>query len=169
MNISIRNRKIVFSALVGALYAVLTLMLAPLSYGIIQCRVSEALTVLPFFSSFSVIGLGVGCLVANLLSPIGIPDIIFGSLATLAAAYVTYKIGKSNLKFKRLLAPLPAVIINGVVVGILLNIYSPFNLINYLTAMGSVALGELIPCYLIGIPLITLIEKNKKLKDYLIF
>lgn len=164
-NTSIKTKKIIYSALIAAVYAALTLFMAPLSYGPIQCRISEALTVLPFFSSFSVIGLSIGCLIANIMSPIGILDMIFGTLATFAAAFATYRIGKSNLKYKRVLAPLPAVIINGIVVGILINISLPSSLITYLTTMGSVALGEILPCYLIGLPLLNLIEKTKKLKE----
>ena len=164
-NISIKTKKIIYSALIAAVYAALTLFMAPLSYGPIQCRISEALTVLPFFSSFSVIGLTIGCFVSNIMSPIGLLDIIFGTLATFAAAFITYNIGRSNLKYKKLLAPLPAIIINGIVVGILLNISLPSTLLTYLATMGSVAIGEFIPCYIIGLPLLTLIEKNKKLKE----
>ena len=99
------------------------------------------------------------------MSPIGLLDIIFGTLATFTAAFITYNIGRSNLKYKKLLAPLPAIIINGIVVGILINISLPSTLLTYLATMGSVAIGEFIPCYIIGLPLLTLIEKNKKLKE----
>ena len=164
-NTSIKTKKIIYSALIAAIYAALTIFMAPLGYGVVQCRISEALTVLPFFSSFSVIGLAIGCLVANIMSPIGILDMIFGTLATLAAAFVTYNIGRSNLKYKKLLAPLPAVIINGIVVGILINISLHSTPMTYLASMGLIALEEIIPCYIIGLPLLTLIEKNKKLKE----
>jgi len=163
-NLSLKTKKIVYTALIAAVYAALTLFMAPLSYGPIQCRISEALTVLPFFSSFSVLGLSIGCFVANIMSPIGILDMIFGTFATLAAAFITYNIGRSNLKYKRLLAPLPAVIINGIVVGVLINISLPSSLLTYFVTMGSVALGEIIPCYVIGLPLLNLIEKNCRLK-----
>ena len=77
------THKLVSAAVVGALYAVLTLVLAPISYGLVQCRVSEALCILPFFMPHTAWGLFFGCAVANIASAAGLPDIIFGSLATL--------------------------------------------------------------------------------------
>lgn len=173
------TQKIVFAALIGAIYAAITIFLAPFSYGPVQVRVSEALTILPFFSGFSVWGLFIGCIVANLFSPVGILDIIFGSLATLIGAVSTYLIGKSNFKYKKYLAPLPPVIINAVVVGILINItmvkdpassiIKGFTL-NTAALWGTmlwVGLGEFISCYAIGLPLLAVIEKNNKLRKYL--
>ena len=90
-------KKIVFTSVTAALYATLTLILAPIGYGPIQFRVSEALTLLPLVFPESVLGLYIGCIIANILSLYGLPDIIFGSMATLAAAVVTYLIGK-NIK-----------------------------------------------------------------------
>ncbi|MDN5317492.1 MAG: hypothetical protein PWR08_1617, partial [Thermoanaerobacterium sp.] len=113
-----KTKKIVYGALIAALYAVMTIALAPISYGQIQVRVAEALTVLPFFSSYSILGLFVGCIIANMVGGNGIFDVVFGSLATLISAVITYYIGKSNLRYKRYLAPLPPVIINAVIIGI---------------------------------------------------
>jgi len=170
------TKRIAYAAIVAALYATLTLAIAPLGYGPVQFRVSEALTVLPFFSSFSVLGLTMGCLISNIISPYGILDLIFGSFATLIAAIITYKIGKSNFKFKRYLAPFPAVIINGIIIGILINLSLPnkpvlsgllgisLNTKELMPTMLLIAIEELIPCYLIGLPLLLLIEKNPKLK-----
>ena len=171
------TKKIVYAAFIAALYATLTLAIAPLGYGPVQFRVSEALTILPFFSSFSVFGLTIGCLISNIISPYGILDLILGSLATLIAAIITYKIGKSGLKFKRYLAPLPAVIVNGIIIGILLNLSLPnkpiftsllgisLNTKELIPTMLLIAFEELIPCYLIGLPLLFLIEKNSRLKE----
>lgn len=152
--------KIVAAALIASIYAALTLMLAPLSYGEVQFRVAEALTVLPFFSSFSIWGLFIGCIISNILSPIGPLDMIFGSLATLIAAIMTYYIGKSNLKYKRYIAPLPAVIVNAVIIGILIG-YSA-NIPFILPAL-QVGFGQLVICYVLGLPLLIAIEKNTKL------
>jgi len=166
----------VYAAFIAALYATLTLAIAPLGYGPVQFRVAEALTVLPFFSSFSVLGLTLGCLISNIISPYGILDLIFGSFATLVAAIITYKIGKSNLKFKLYLAPLPAVIVNGIVIGLLINLSLPskpiltsllgisLNTKALIPTMLLIAVEELIPCYLIGLPLLLLIKKNPTLK-----
>ena len=75
------TRSLCLSAIIAALYAALTLLLAPISYGNIQCRVSEAFTVLPMVLPQSIPGLFVGCLIANIFSPTpSIWDIVFGSL-----------------------------------------------------------------------------------------
>ena len=166
MNTKISTKKLVYGALIAAIYAVLTIVLAPLSYGAVQVRVSEVLTVIPFFSSFSVLGLTIGCLISNLLSPIGILDIVFGTLATFASAFLTYKIGKSNLKYKIYLAPLPAVIINGIVVGILINISLPSSPMVYISSMLLIAFEEMLPCYVLGLPLLILIDRNKGLRKF---
>jgi uncharacterized membrane protein len=157
-------RKIVFGGVIGAIYAALTLALAPISYGEVQFRIAEALTVLPFFSVFSTWGLFVGCLISNLMSPIGPLDMIFGSLATFAAAIMTYFIGKSNLKFKRFIAPLPAVLVNAVIVGWLIS-YSAN--VPFIIPALQVGFGQLVVCYVLGLPLLMVIDRNEKLKSYL--
>lgn len=155
---------LVFAAVIGSIYATLTILLAPISYGQIQVRVAEALTVLPFFSSYSIGGLFVGCIVANIFGGNGPIDIIFGSLATLVAAIVTYYIGKSNIHYKKYLAPLPPVIINAVVVGFILHYTLQLPLI---LTMLWVGLGEAISCYAIGLAVLTVFEKNSALMKYL--
>ena len=88
--------KLATAAVVGACYAVLTMILAPISYGAVQFRVSEALCILPFFMPCTAWGLFGGCIIANLLTG-NIFDIVFGSLATLAAALITAEIGRRGL------------------------------------------------------------------------
>ncbi|MCK4590192.1 MAG: QueT transporter family protein, partial [Candidatus Latescibacteria bacterium] len=95
--------------LIGALYAALTLALAPISYGPLQVRVSEALTVLPYVMPASVWGLFIGCFLANWLGGLGPWDIFGGSLLTLLAAILTYWVRKTG---KPWLAPLPPVLVN---------------------------------------------------------
>lgn len=87
------TRKLTAAAVIGALYAVLTVVLEPISYGPVQFRISEVLCILPFFFPNAAWGLTVGCLIANLFGPNGLLDILFGSLATLLAALCTAKIG----------------------------------------------------------------------------
>ncbi|MBP2071252.1 QueT transporter family protein [Thermoanaerobacterium butyriciformans] len=157
-----RTKKIVYGALIAAVYAVVTVALAPISYGQIQVRVAEALTIMPFFSSYSIFGLFVGCIIANMIGGNGIFDVVFGSLATLISAVITYYIGKSNLRYKRYLAPLPPVIINAVIIGIELNVV--FNL-PLVASMLWVGLGEMIACYVLGLPLLLYIDKNEKIKE----
>lgn len=114
------SRKLVHIALIAAIYAAITIVLAPFSYGPVQVRVAEALTILPFIFPESVLGLFIGCLIANLYGGYGIIDIVFGSLATFAAAYLTRKMPHW------LLAPLPPVVVNAVVVGLMLHYVAGF-------------------------------------------
>jgi len=171
-------RKILISATIAGIYAAATLAFMPISFGPVNFRISEALTLLPFFSPYAVAGVTVGCLVSNLLSPYGIIDMVLGTLATFIAALLTYYIGKSNLKFKKLLAPLPPVIVNAVVVGILINLTLlkgpsgsvtsiSLNKEALLSTMFMVGLGEFIVCYFVGLPLLLGFEKNKKIREYL--
>ena len=94
------------SGIIAAAYAALTLLFYPLSYGLSQLRVSEGLCILPYFTPAAVPGLFLGCIVANIFGGFGLLDIVCGSLATLIAAYATYKIKN------KWLAPLPAVLAN---------------------------------------------------------
>lgn len=128
------TRSVCLSAMIAALYAALTLLLAPISYGAIQCRISEAMTLLPLLLPQAIPGLAVGCLVANLLSPVAIWDVLFGTLATLLAAIGTYALRK-----KPLLAALCPVVSNGLIVGTVLSIFYALPL--WLT-MLQVAVGE---------------------------
>ena len=139
------TNKIVRIAVIAALYAAITILLAPISYGMVQVRVSEALTVLPFIFPESVLGLFLGCLIANIYGGLGIIDIIFGSLATLMAAYLTAKMPAPFL------APLPPVLVNAVVVGFVLKyvLGAPLFL-----SMLYVGLGQFAACYLLGLPLL---------------
>ena len=127
-------RSLCMSAVIAALYAALTLLLAPISYGPIQLRLSEALTLLPMVLPQAVPGLFVGCLIANLYTGM-LTDIIFGSLATLLAAVCTYL-----LRRKPFLAAACPVISNGVIVGLVLSL--SFHLPVALT-MAEVAVGEI--------------------------
>jgi len=127
------TRSLCMSAVIAALYAALTVLLAPISYGPIQCRISEALTLLPILLPQAIPGLFVGCLIANLMTGM-LTDILFGSLATLLAAVGTYL-----LRRKPLLAAACPVIANGVIVGLVLSLSA--NLPVALT-MAEVAIGE---------------------------
>lgn len=131
---SFNTKALCLSGIIAALYAALTLMLPPLSYGAWQCRLSEALTLLPLVLPQSVPGLTVGCLVANLLSPVGIWDVLFGTLATLLAAVGTYA-----LRSRPLLAASCPVISNGLIVGMMLSVV--YSLPPVLTII-QVAAGE---------------------------
>ena len=147
--------RIATAAIVAAAYAALTITLAPISYGAIQFRVSEALTVLPFFMPCTVWGLWVGCILANLYTG-SIADILFGSLATLLAALLTAWFGKQgNTIRNRLLGCLMPVVFNAVIIGAVLTwgyqIQSfPSLLASYGFNALTVGLGEMGVLYLIG-------------------
>ncbi len=152
-------RKLTLAAAVAALYAVLSYFsnIFGIAYGPIQCRFSEALCVLPFFFPSAVPGLFIGCLISNLLSPYGLPDVIFGSAATLVAAVWT-----SRLNHK-LLAPLPPVLCNGLIVGAVIAFEGATESGAFLSLFAyhafTIALGELLACYVLGGILLTALPK----------
>lgn len=138
-------------ALIGSLYVALTMMLAPISYGPIQVRVSEALTLLPWLWPEAIPGLFLGCAAANFFGGFGLIDVVFGSFATLAAAFLT------RLMPNRWLAALPPVLVNALVVGYYLSFLAemPF----YLT-FTYVALGQAVACGALGVPLLTFLHRR---------
>ena len=136
-----------------------------LTFGPIQCRFSEALCVLPFFLPETAWGLGVGCLIANLLSPYGVLDIVVGSAATLLAALLTARCQKTCL------SPLPPVINFSELFGLVLAYeqagtsaaFWPTYAFNALT----VGLGEAVACYGLGGLLLWRLDKSNALQRYL--
>ena len=148
------------AGIIAAIYFVLTVAIAPLSYGQIQLRISEALCILPFFTPAAIPGLFLGCLLANIYSTLGVFDVVFGSLATLIAAYLTYKIAHlpGEKKWHKWMLPLPSVIVNAFVVGALLYflVELPFWL-----SVVYVGAGQAIACYILGMPLFFLLSKHK--------
>ena len=158
----LRTRQLTLAALTAAAYAVLSYFgsIFGITYGPIQCRFSEALCVLPFFLPETAWGLGVGCLIANLLSPYGVPDIVFGSLATLLAAMWTRRCRS------RWTAPLPPVICNAVIVGGLIAYYEAGFSAAFPAAFAynafTVGLGEALACYVLGLLLLKAVEKFRR-------
>lgn len=145
------TRSLCVSAVIAALYAAMTLLLAPISYGPIQLRLSEAMTLLPMLLPQAIPGLFVGCLIANLYTGM-LTDIIFGSLATLLAAVGTYL-----LRRKPFLAASCPVISNGVIVGLVLALSA--NLPLALT-MAQVAIGE-IGAVIVGFIILSAMKRAK--------
>lgn len=139
-------------AMIAGVYAVLTIIFTPISYGPLQVRIAEALTVLPFIWPEAVAGLFVGCITANIVGGLGLWDIGLGSVATLWAAWLTSRMSKTGL------APLPPVLINGVIVGSYLSVL--FGL-PWWSTMAYVAAGQTIACYLLGLPLLHLLLRIK--------
>jgi uncharacterized membrane protein len=151
-------RDIARGAIIAAVYALLTIFLAPISSGLIQCRVAEAMSVLPYFTFSAVPGLFIGCVLANLLTGAPAYDVVFGSLATLLAAYITYLMRKRVPKW---LAPLPSVVVNALVVGALLTYVYDVG-VSYWVAAGYVAAGQAIACFALGLPLMSLLARFRE-------
>ena len=152
----IQMKRLTYSAVIAAVYAVLTIFLAPISFGFLQCRVSEALTVLPVMSSAAVPGLFIGCLISNIYMG-NMIDIIFGSIATLAAAICT-RLTRKN-KWVAMIFP---VIFNAVIVGGYLGLFIDTSKSQPVWLyMLSVGAGQAVACYGLGIPLLNILKKLK--------
>ena len=164
--------RIAASAIIAAAYAVLTIVLAPISYGPVQFRVSEALAVLPFLMPGTVWGVFAGCIIANLYTG-SVLDIVFGSLATLLAALLTAWFGKKGNTVKnRLLGCLMPVLFNAVIVGAVLTwgyLFQEFPspLLSYGFNALTVGLGEAGVLYLIGYTLLKQLPKIKSIREYI--
>ncbi len=128
-------------AMIAAIYVVLTWALAPFSFGKIQVRVSEALTILPVFTAAAVPGLFVGCLIGNAIGGALLPDILFGSLATLIGAFFTRKLRDRH----PLLWPIPPIVSNTLIIPFILRCAYGIDLPVPLM-MLTVGLGELLSC-----------------------
>lgn len=146
-----RTNYYVHAAVIAALYVVLTYLAwgFDLASGAIQCRVSEALTVLPFFTNAAVPGVTVGCFLANLLMGSPLPDVVFGTLATFLGAVGTWAVRKN-----RFACSVPPVVSNALIIPFVLRYaYGIPDAIPLL--MITVGAGELIACVLFGQMLIT--------------
>ena len=154
-------RSLCLSAVIAALYAALTLSFQAISFGAIQFRVSEAMTLLPVLVPEAVPGLAVGCLISNLFNPMGatVYDVVFGTLATLMAAVLT-----RHIKGSIWLRAFPPVICNAVIIGLVLTYAYGIDLLwmNMLT----VGLGQAVVCYVLGVPLVRILEKQPFLQKW---
>ena len=152
-------RFIVIAAMIAAIYAGLTLAIAPISYGALQFRISEAMIIFAAATPAAIPGLTVGCILANLGSPFGVPDIVLGSLASLLAALFAYF--TRHIRFKNIpwLAPLGAVVFNGFLVSLTIMLFSDTEFAYWLS-VAEIGLCEFLPCYVLGIPLWLLMEKS---------
>lgn len=150
------NKKVNFlcqAAVIAALYVVLTFTFSAFASGVIQVRISEALTVLPFFTPAAIPGLVVGCLLSNWLTGCVIWDILFGSLATLLGA-----LGSYALRRHQWLVPIPPIAANMIIVPFVLRYaYDVPDALPYM--MGTVGAGEIISCYILGMLLLLSLKK----------
>ena len=147
---------LVTAAMIAALYVVLSFAISAfgLASGAIQIRVSEALTILPYFTSSAIPGLAIGCLLFNLLSGAAILDVIFGTLATLLGAVCSYFLGKAakQVAWMKFLVPVPPILANAFIIPwVLKTAYGLADAYWYLVA--TVGIGEIISCEVLGIVL----------------
>ncbi|MTK13562.1 MAG: QueT transporter family protein [Clostridiaceae bacterium] len=153
-------KKLVKIAITAAVYTVATLAIAPLSYGAIQFRLSEVMTLLAFIDPVYIIGLVLGCAISNLYSPLGIVDVIVGTSATLISVYMISK--TKNL----LISTLWPTIMNGLIVGA--ELFFVLNQPFWLSTI-YVALGEFVVVTCIGYPLFKLLLKREDVIKILIY
>ncbi len=131
-------------AAIAALYVVLTLVFAPISFGPMQVRISEILTILPLFTPAAIPGLFIGCIIGNIAGGAIVLDVVFGSIATLIGAVVGYL-----LRFNRWLVPIPTIVANALIVPFVLKYGYGIDLPLFLMAV-YVAVGEIIGCFVLG-------------------
>ena len=143
-----KSKKLVF-----ALYVVLTYVFSAFASGVIQVRVSEALTILPAFTPAAIPGLVIGCLLSNTLTGCVLLDIIFGSVATLIGALGSYALRRHTW-----LVPIPPIVSNMIIVPFVLRFaYGATDAFPFMIA--TVGAGEIISCYLLGMILYGALKK----------
>ncbi|SFC44061.1 QueT transporter family protein [Butyrivibrio sp. YAB3001] len=172
-----RNKKVLFisqAAIIAALYVVLTLLANALGLAnyAIQVRFSEALTILPFFTPTAIPGLYVGCIISNILTGCHPLDTVFGSLATLIGAVVTYLIAHGFNKpytkefnkvnpVRKWLCPIPPIVANVIIVPqVIRYCYGSTDSVPFL--MLTVGIGEVISCFILGMILLHALEPRKE-------
>lgn len=160
-------KMITLNAFVAALYAVLTIVCYPLSYGFMQLRFSELLNLLVFFNPSYTLGLTIGCLLANLMSSAGIFDITLGTLATLISCLLM--IGFSKLTKNLFFSGLIPCLVNAITVPFIIYLASSrtseafaLELPLFLTMGGWTFLGEFIAINIIGYMIFMLLSKKYK-------
>ena len=156
----LNTRSLTRAAIIAALYLLLTFALQAISFGAVQFRIAEALMLLPVLTVDAVPGLFIGCLLGNLLGGGVWYDVLLGSLATLLAAMAVRR-----LRNRPLLAAAMPTVFNGLIVGpivYLAYVRAPGEAINWallISSMGTVALGEIVVCYVLGLPLLKLLRR----------
>lgn len=153
-----RDKKILFitqAAIIAAIYVVLVYVFNPISFGPIQVRIAEALTVLPYFTPAAVPGVTIGCFLSNLLTGQDMLDVIFGTFATLIGAIGSYK-----LRHNKFLVPIPPILSNTLIIPWVIKFaYAQATPIPLM--MLTVGLGEVVSIGVLGMILLFTLEKHK--------
>ena len=145
------------AAMIAAIYVVLTYVFSAFSFGQVQVRVAEALTILPVFTPAAIPGLFVGCLIGNIAGGAVLPDIIFGSIATLIGAVGTRLLRKRN----PVICTLPPIAANTIIVPFVLRFAYGVNLpIPFM--MLTVGIGEVVGCGVFGVLLHSILKRYKE-------
>ena len=155
------TKKLASAGIISAIYVALTLVLMPISFGAVQVRISEALTILPLFFPEAIVGLTVGCLISNLFG-FGVFDVIFGTIATFLSAILTYYAGKKikNSTLKFIVGGSFPVIINAIIIPLIFIITGSTDqvyFINFLTIFA----GQFLSVYVVGVNVCLAIKKIK--------
>lgn len=156
-----RVKQLAYAGMIAAAYVVLTWLSAMLGLegkSAIQLRLSEALCILPYFTVAAVPGLTVGCLIANLLTAAALPDLVFGTLATLLGA-----IGTRLLRRHRFLAPLPPILSNTLIIPVVIKV-SYVGVEEALPFLFfTVGVGEILSVGMLGTVLLLSLERRRHL------
>jgi len=154
-----RSLKVLFvaqTAIIAAIYVVITVLFSYISFGVFQVRISEALTLLPVLTPAAIPGLFIGAFLGNILGTGNVIDMVFGSLATLIAAILTYRIRNKS----RWLAPLPPILVNALIIPFVIR-YGYGILVPIPILMLTVGAGQVIACGVLGQLLLKALEKHK--------
>lgn len=142
------------SGVIAALYIALTGIFAPIEFGPVQVRISEALCAAALFRASAVPGMTIGCLISNLLwSPFGLLDVALGTLATFIGVFLTYCLRRTN----RFIALAPPIISNALLVPVVLLVSTKTA---YLYGFATVLAGQLVACYGLGFTLARGLERT---------
>lgn len=163
-----KTRQWLIIAMIGALYTALSLALAPYSFGPVQVRIAEAMTLLPLLSPLAIGGLTLGCALTNLigaatgLNILGYYDVLWGTLATLSAAWITYAFRHVTVKKIPIISISTPIVLNALIIGAELTVaFGPLTWLSFGFYALSVGAGQALSVILLGLPLLKAVESTK--------
>ena len=151
-----RTKMMTEAALIAAVYVALVLLFKPISFGAIQFRIAEALCILPFFSLSAVPGIALGCLLGNFFSGAAMPDVVFGTFATLIAAIGSYQLRNVS----KWLVCVPPILANAIIIPFVLQ-YAYGVTDAYYFLFATVGAGEILAVGVLGNILLLALESRK--------
>ncbi len=160
----LKLRDLTLVALISSLYAIGTILIAPISYGIVQARLTDSLILLSYLPDFgfcAVLGVTLGNIIANFFSPYGLPDVILGTLANLFSSLSVMYVAKLKIKHGIIVAAFIASLEIAIIVGVGL-LYFIYSVASIELAFLSVFTGELISIMIVGVILIKAVSKLGK-------